>query len=186
MKSVSQFGQRDERESRVDARVEFFLNIGRKLKSNFGGESRWTTFPSQKGNPFFDFSFNGCVRLGWISPSGKRCKIGRGGGKKVRKKETNGSSFFFFLSQSFFFAARLIRGVKNGTVFLQEVALKPWAGKNGERKAGLTLVPRPSRPWWYSACLERTFFHGKFGRWLSEELRASTSLPLFFHFSSTI
>lgn len=51
---------------------------------------------------------------------------GRGRGKKkVRKKETNGSPFFFFLSQSFFFAARLIRGVKNGTVFLQEVALKP-------------------------------------------------------------
>ena len=40
MKSASQFGQKDERESRVDARVEFFLNIGRKLKSNFGDESR--------------------------------------------------------------------------------------------------------------------------------------------------
>lgn len=33
-------------------------------------------------------------------------------------------SFFFFLAK-LFFAARLIRGVKNGTVFLREVALKP-------------------------------------------------------------
>lgn len=64
---------------------------------------------------------------------GKRCKIGSGEGEeKVRKKETrtNGSPFFSFAK--FFFAARLIRGVKNGTVFLQEVALsrKEWGKKS--------------------------------------------------------
>lgn len=55
-----------------------------------------------------------------------------GGGKKVRKKETRTNGSPFFLLQSFFFAARLIRGVKNGTVFLQEVALsrKEWGKKS--------------------------------------------------------
>lgn len=64
---------------------------------------------------------------------GKRCKIGSGEGEEKSEKEGNANErFSFFSFAKFFFAARLIRGVKNGTVFLQEVALsrKEWGKKS--------------------------------------------------------
>lgn len=152
----------------VDARRILSCKYGRKIKEKLRRISLSHVSSSREILLIFRAPFSGCVRLDWISPLERGCKIGRGEGEQKSEKEGNVNgrfSFFFFFLAKLFFAARLIRGVKNGTVFLREVALKPWAGKNGERKAGLTLVPRPSRPWWYSACLERSF-HGKFGRWL--------------------
>lgn len=56
----------------------------------------------------------------------------RGGGGKSEKEGNANERFSFFSFAKFFFAARLIRGVKNGTVFLQEVALsrKEWGKKS--------------------------------------------------------
>lgn len=95
MKSASQFGQRDERESRVDGtRSNSFLILGGNLRAILGTNLVEPRFLPKREILFSIFRSTDVSALVefhlWKEVQGR----GRGK-KKVRKKETNGSPFFF-------------------------------------------------------------------------------------------